>query len=255
MNKVQLTTSIDGLKDQIKNLQEELAGREADLKLLEGEDILPIGTEVRLVRDWNTPEDVINSYGWMAYLHFMNPQTPAHIVDVSAYNGVVKYSLRFTGDDATRHVFDFERKDFEVLQSGGVLEKEIVKLKKENEDLKIRLNELTSPTDTKNCPHRFVSTCINTGEPKVFCRYYEGQPCDDVDFCNCMFRENTRLKEKFNRTTETVKQLIALSDTLANTCDLSFGITVGPAGSEIFMLSKKIQSKVHILKLNMNLKP
>ena len=68
MNKVQLTTSIDCLKDQIKNLQEELAGREADLKLLEGEDILPIGTEVRLVRDWNTPEDIQKVPGWRAFL-------------------------------------------------------------------------------------------------------------------------------------------------------------------------------------------
>ena len=254
MNKVQLTTSIDGLKDQIKNLQEELAGREADLKLLEGEDILPIGTEVRLVRNWNTSEDIQKRPDWRDFLYFMNSKTPAHIVDIKAYNGVVKYVLRFTGDDASRYVLDFERKDFKVLQSGGVLEKEIVKLKKENEDLKIRLNELTSPTDTKDCPHRFVSTCINTGEPKVFCRYYEGQPCDDTDFCNCMFRENTRLKEKFNRTTKTVEQLITLSDTLANICDLSLGITVGPAGSEIFMLSKKIQSRVHILgKLNTNL--
>ena len=142
----------------------------------------------------------------------------------------------------------------DILQSGGVLEKEIVKLKKENEDLKIRLNELTSPTDTKNCPHRFVSTCLNMGEPKVFCRYYEGQPCDDTDFCNCMFRENTRLKEKFSRITETVKQLIALSDSLVNICDLSLGITSGPIVGDIFMLSKKIQSRVHILgKLNTNL--
>ena len=254
MNKEQLEQEIAELTTRIDSLKERLENRKEDLLLLDSDDILPIGTEVRLVRDWNTPEDVINSYGWGAYLHFMNPQTPAHVVDVSAYNGVVKYSLRFTGDDATRYVFDFERKDFEVLQSEGVLEKEIVKLKKENEDLKIRLNELTSPTDTKNCPHRFVSTCLNTGEPKVFCRYYEGQPCDDTDFCNCMFRENTRLKEKFIRITETVKQLIALSDTLANICDLSLGITVGPAGSEIFMLSKKIQSRVHILgKLNTNL--
>ena len=254
MNKVQLTTSIDGLKDQIKNLQEELAGREADLKLLEGEDILPIGTEVRLVRDWNTPEDIQKRPDWRDFLYFMNPKTPAHIVDIKAYNGVVKYVLRFTGDDASRYVLDFERKDFKVLQSGGVLEKEIVKLKKENEDLKIRLNELTSPTDTKDCPHRFVSTCINTGEPKVFCHYYEGQPCDDTDFCNCMFRENTRLKEKFSRITETVKQLIALSDSLVNICDLSLGITSGPIVGDIFMLSKKIQSRVHILgKLNTNL--
>ena len=254
MNKEQLEEEIAELTTRIDSLKERLENRKEDLLLLDSDDILPIGTEVRLVRDWNTPEDVINSYGWGAYLHFMNPQTPAHVVDVSAYNGVVKYSLRFTGDNATRYVFDFERKDFKVLQSGGVLEKEIVKLKKENEDLKIRLNELTSPTDTKDCPHRFVSTCLNTGEPKVFCRYYEGQPCDDTDFCNCMFRENTRLKEKFSRITETVKQLIALSDTLANICDLSLGITVGPAGSEIFMLSKKIQSRVHILgKLNTNL--
>ena len=129
------------------------------------------------------------------------------------------------------------------------------RLENRKEDLLLLDSDDILPTDTKNCPHRFVSTCLNTGEPKVFCRYYEGQPCDDTDFCNCMFRENTRLKEKFSRITETVKQLIALSDTLANTCDLSFGITVGPAGSEIFMLSKKIQSKVHILKLNMNLKP
>ena len=225
MNKVQLTTSIDGLKDQIKNLQEELAGREADLKLLEGEDILPIGTEVRLVRNWNTPEDIQKRPDWRDFLYFMNSKTPAHIVDIKAYNGVVKYVLRFTGDDASRYVLDFERKDFKVLQSGGVLEKEIVKLKKENEelkkeneelkkeneDLKIRLNELTSPTDT-------------------------------------------RLKEKFNRITKTVEQLIPLSDNLVNICDVSLGITVGPIVGDIYMLSKKIQSRVHILgKLNTNL--
>lgn len=254
MNKEQLEQEIAELTTRIDSLKERLENRKEDLLLLDSDDILPIGTEVRLVRDWNTSEDAKNSYGWRGYLHFMNPQTPAYVVDIEAYNGVVKYGLRFTGNDATRYVFDFERKDFEVLQSGEVLEKEIVKLKKENEDLKIRLNELISPTDTKNCPHRFVSTCLNTGEPKVFCRYYEGQPCDDTDFCNCMFRENTRLKEKFNRITETVKQLIALSDSLVNMCDLSLGITSGPIVGDIFMLSKKIQSRVHILgKLNTNL--
>ena len=254
MNKEQLEQEIAELTTRIDSLKERLENRKEDLLLLDSDDILPIGTEVRLVRDWNTPEDIQKVPGWRDFLYFMNPKTPAHIVDIKAYNGVVKYVLRFTGDDASRYVLDFERKDFKVLQSGGVLEKEIVKLKKENEDLKIRLNELTSPTDTKDCPHRFVSTCINTGEPKVFCRYYEGQPCDDTDFCNCMFRENIRLKEKFSRITKTVEQLISLSDILANICDLSLGITVGPAGSEIFMLSKKIQSRVHILgKLNTNL--
>ena len=253
MNKEQLEQEIAELTTRIDSIKERLENRKEDLLLLDSDDILSIGTEVRLVRDWNTPEDVKNSYGWRAYLHFMNPQTPAYVSSVEAWNGQIHYLLRFSSNDKAG-LFSFKREDFEVLQSGGVLEKEIVKLKKENEDLKIRLNELTSPTDIKNCPHRFVSTCLNTGEPKVFCRYYEGQPCDDADFCNCMFRENTRLKEKFSRITETVKQLIALSDSLVNICDLSLGITSGPIVGDIFMLSKKIQSRVHILgKLNTNL--
>ena len=50
--------------------------------------------------------------------------------------------------------------------------------------------ELTSPVNVEDCPHS-----VFNGED-VYCRYYEGCKCSDLDFANCMFKENVRLKKK-----------------------------------------------------------
>lgn len=73
MNKEQLEQEIAELTRRIDSLKERLENRKEDLLLLDSDDILPIGTEVRLVRDWNTPEDVINSYGWGGIFTFYEP--------------------------------------------------------------------------------------------------------------------------------------------------------------------------------------
>lgn len=65
-------------------------------------------------------------------------------------------------------------------------------------DLKIQLAEFLSPINVEDCPHS-----IFNGED-VYCRYYEGCKCSDLDFANCMFKENVRLKKKMKELEEKV---------------------------------------------------
>lgn len=75
---------------------------------------------------------------------------------------------------------------------------ELVKKVLQCNELETRLNELTSPVDVKDCPHS-----VFNGED-IYCRYYEDCKCSDLDFTNCMFKENIRLKKKIQELKEEV---------------------------------------------------
>ena len=66
-----------------------------DVKRLEQPDVWPVGTRVRLKRSWNTPEEAKKSPGWSAYLHFMYPANTATVEEVSTYNDMIKYYVKF----------------------------------------------------------------------------------------------------------------------------------------------------------------
>ena len=59
--------------------------------------------------------------------------------------------------------------------------------------LEAHINDLTSPVNVEDCEHS-----VHNGE-YIACSYYGGCRCDDLDFANCMFRENARLKEKLDQ--------------------------------------------------------
>ena len=77
----------------------------------------------------------------------------------------------------------------EINTLNGIIKALTDKLK-ECADAKIRLAELTTNVEVKDCPHRMFN-----GQT-YGCRYYDGCDCDDSDFVNCLFRENARLKQQ-----------------------------------------------------------
>lgn len=72
-------------------------------------------------------------------------------------------------------------------------EQECEELKNDKFALEVHINSLTSPVNIEDCEHS-----VYNGE-YVACRYYEGCRCDDLDFANCMFRENVRLKQQLDQ--------------------------------------------------------
>ena len=69
-------------------------------------------------------------------------------------------------------------------------EQECEELKTDKIFLEAHINDLTSPVNVEDCEHS-----VHNGE-YIACSYYGGCRCDDLDFANCMFRENARLKEQ-----------------------------------------------------------
>lgn len=100
------------------------------------------------------------------------------------------------------HALRDKNQELEQLNQQNFNFEELIKLQEDKiSQLEIRLNELTSPIDVKDCPHR----CFN-GET-VGCKYYEGQNCEDPDFVNCMFRENKRLTQFNNKLKSVIKNI------------------------------------------------
>lgn len=88
-----------------------------------------------------------------------------------------------------------------MLEKQDELVKKILQYKELEDEkllLEIQVAELTSPVNIEDCPHS-----IFNGED-VYCRYYEGCKCSDLDFANCMFKENVRLKKKIQELKEEV---------------------------------------------------
>lgn len=88
-------------------------------------------------------------------------------------------------------------------------EQECERLKTDKIFLEAHINDLTSPVNVEDCEHS-----VHNGE-YIACSYYGGCRCDDLDFANCMFRENVRLKEQLD-------QLKAENDELKGIRDMNF---------------------------------
>ena len=85
-------------------------------------------------------------------------------------------------------------KTFEaIIETLELKEQECEKLKNDKFALEVHIDSLTSPVNVDDCEHS-----VYNGE-YIACRYYEGQRCDELDFSNCMFRENVRLKQQHDQ--------------------------------------------------------
>lgn len=97
-----------------------------DVNRLEQPDVWPVGTRVRLKRSWNTDEDRRTSPGWRGFLHFMYPANTATVKEVSTYDGIITYCIKFdnqkcyytsgSGSYIANGTFAFKAKDL-VLAS------------------------------------------------------------------------------------------------------------------------------------------
>ena len=89
-------------------------------------------------------------------------------------------------------------------------EQECEELKIDKIFLEAHINDLTSPVNVEDCEHS-----VHNGE-YIACSYYGGCRCDDLDFANCMFRENARLKEQLDQLKKTNDGLLSVQYKLAD---------------------------------------
>lgn len=122
------------LKKQLKIIEdakEKIDEIALDVNRLMQPDVLPIGTIIKLKRDWNTDQDREKLPGWRGFLHFMNPTNFATIKEVSVYKQKISYFVSFldqwstdVGYDGKHYrldgLFHFKRDDFEVIFRGDI---------------------------------------------------------------------------------------------------------------------------------------
>lgn len=120
------------------------------------------------------------------YVQLDNKRVKEYNKLVNLYNNKEKECENWQKELDKTHVLMLEKQDkltMKILQCN---------------DLRIQLAEFLSPINVEDCPHS-----IFNGED-VYCKYYEGCKCSDLDFANCMFKENVRLKKKITELKEKV---------------------------------------------------
>lgn len=91
----ELLSELEQELKKLQNVKKNINRICMDVERLQQPDVWAIGTRVRLKRSWDTDEDRKQSPGWSAYLHFMHPYNVATIIEVSAYEGKLRYYVQF----------------------------------------------------------------------------------------------------------------------------------------------------------------